>query len=133
MPRLTIQVKGLKETKAALKRYGEKTREAVQESVQDSTELMYSYMVGIVHVDTGALKSSIRKSYQTSGRNAGAVGQVYIDPSVRNPRSRNSRPAVYGFFENRRGGSHAFVDNTIRATEKRVYSDVILKRFSSLK
>ena len=64
------------------------------------------YMRGIVHVDTGALKSSLTVQ---QGRHA---AYLYSDPTVVNPRSRQ-RPAMYGYYEDRRGGDHAFYDCTM--------------------
>lgn len=64
------------------------------------------WIVGVTHVDTGALRASMRLDYEETGTEA--IATVYIDAESVNPKGQ--RPAEYGVYENRRGGSHAFYD-----------------------
>ena len=65
----------------------------------------YRYARRIVHKDTRSLFNSITKTEETWR------GELFLDPSVRNPKSKTP-PSEYGFYENRRGGSHNFMDRT---------------------
>ena len=67
----------------------------------------HEYMRSIVHVRTGALKSSL--IIVRPGANKFVVR---ISGTARGV--GKSRPSVYGPIENARGGSHAFVDRTMR-------------------
>lgn len=73
----------------------------------------HGLMRGFVHKETRALMSAItisKRRYSATN----VVAQVYLNPTVKNPRSKN-RPGDYGKFENARGGSHAFLDKTAHA------------------
>lgn len=61
--------------------------------------MIHRYGTGIVHVDTGRLKNSLFWDVQTSERRASAIWGTNLD---------------YSIWEERRGGSHAFVDRTER-------------------
>lgn len=67
----------------------------------------HAYMRSIVHVRSGALKSSL-----IILRPSASTFVVRISGTARGV--GKSRPAVYGPVENARGGSHAFVDRTMR-------------------
>ncbi len=72
----------------------------------------YNIMRATVHKDTRALMASItisKRRYSATN----VIAQVYLNPNVKNPRTKN-RPADYGKFENARGGAHAFLDRTAR-------------------
>ena len=79
---------------------------ALGRAVQYGVIAAHRYAVGVTHVDTGALRSSHRMEI------TGLRGRVYIDPSARNPRSRQ-RTETYGPYEHERGGQHAFYQRTI--------------------
>ncbi len=69
----------------------------------------HRYAAAITHVwiyRGGALKASHRIRW-----NGGLEATVDIDPSAVNP--RKGRPAIYGFWEHRRGGEHAFYQRTV--------------------
>ena len=59
------------------------------------------YELTIIHVDTGALRASIRMKID------GLTGKIFIDPAAANPRT-GKLTSVYGQIEEARGGSHAF-------------------------
>ena len=52
------------------------------------------------------------------------TGRIYIDPRAVNPRGQ--KPSVYGFYENKRGGEHAFYDRTVEEFEEKT-EDAIFK------
>lgn len=79
---------------------------ALGRAVQYGTAAAHRAAVGMTHVDTGALRASHRMEV------TGLRGRVYIDPSARNPRSRQ-RTETYGPYEHERGGTHAFYQRTI--------------------
>lgn len=79
---------------------------ALGRAVQYGTTAAHRYAVGVTHVDTGSLHASHRMEI------TGLRGRVYIDPSARNPRSRQ-RTETYGPYEHERGGEHAFYQRTI--------------------
>ena len=64
------------------------------------------YEVTIAHVDTGAMKNSIRMELKA------LEARTYIDPTARNPRTR-AVVARYAEIEDNRGGSHAFAQRTV--------------------
>lgn len=78
------------------------------------------YAITITHVITGSLRASHRMEIK------GLRGQIYIDPSSYNPRSKQM-PVVYGFYENKRGGSHAFYDRTVDEYGREA-GDIVLRR-----
>jgi len=79
---------------------------ALGRAVQYGVIAAHRGAVGLTHVDTGALRSSHRMEV------AGLRGRVYIDPTARNPRSRQ-RTELYGSYEHERGGTHAFYARTV--------------------
>lgn len=103
-----LSIKGLQEAQrdnqrriAMFKPHGE-----IQGAIKDATIGAQRYAINITHVDTGSLRASHRMKIQ------GLHGYVYIDPRAVNPRS-GQRPVIYGFYENKRGGEHAFYDRTV--------------------
>jgi hypothetical protein len=69
----------------------------------------HRYATAITHVwiyRGGALKASHRIKW-----NGGLEATVSIDESAVNPRGQ--RPAIYGPYEHRRGGEHAFYQRTV--------------------
>lgn len=72
------------------------------------TASLHRYAVGITHVITGSLKASHRMRMQPDGM----TGYIWIDRAAVNPRNRQ-RPSKYGYYEERRGGSHAFYRRTV--------------------
>ncbi|MBA2702695.1 MAG: hypothetical protein H0U60_02470 [Blastocatellia bacterium] len=66
----------------------------------------YNYMHGIVHVDTGLLKMSLFIDRKNASTYAVRVRE--------NVSYKKKRPAVYGAYENARGGAHAFVNRTMQ-------------------
>lgn len=86
---------------------------AAGEAVRDAIIALHRYATQITHVGKyeggGALKSSHRMEVEE------LEGTVSIDPRSVSPRrtKRKYRPAVYGIYENARGGEHAFYDRTV--------------------
>jgi len=105
MPVITI--KGLQETQRA----NLSNIAAMQPSgvfglaIKNATIQAHSYEAFVIHVDTGGLKSS--RHIQING----LEGKVFTDPAAIGP---SGRPAVYGYWEHNRGGSHAFAERTVR-------------------
>jgi len=77
--------------------------------VRDVLENLFRFLRTVVHVRTGSLKAAQRMQWQ-----GGLRGEIFTDPMVTNPVS-GQRPAIYGVFENARGGDHAFIDRTVQA------------------
>ena len=69
---------------------------------------LHRYKIGITHVDTG----SLRAAQQLRIENGGARAVLFTDEGAINPRS-GSRPAVYGLYEEERGGAHAAAQRTV--------------------
>ena len=83
-----------------------KPRNAYGEAIRNLTTGAQAYAQKITHVDTGGLKASHRvKLYRSQLK-----GEVSLDQGA--SRSDGGRPAVYGFFEHQRGGTHAFYERT---------------------
>jgi hypothetical protein len=81
-----------------------------KELIKNVTEKGFWYARRFVHKDTRSLFTSITKKDDIW------KGIIFLDKSVKNPKSK-TKPYVYGFYENRRGGSHAFMDNTRKYTQ----------------
>jgi hypothetical protein len=81
---------------------------AVQNAVLN---VLYKYSVGIVHEETGALKSAIGVDR--------LAGELRLDPSVikTDPPRRNQFPYQYGAAEHDRGGTHAFFKRAVDETQ----------------
>jgi hypothetical protein len=86
---------------AALKPQGE-----LGQQIKDLTTSAHRYAISITHVLTGSLRASHRMEVK------GLRGRIYLDPGAVNPRSKQ-KPSIYGYYENRRGGEHAFYDRTV--------------------
>lgn len=103
-------IKGLQEAQADnLKRIAAlEPRGEVAEGIKEATLGAHRYAVSITHVWPvygGGLRASHRAEVK------GLHGRIYIDASAVNPRGQ--MPSIYGFYENKRGGEHAFYDRTV--------------------
>ncbi len=112
---MDMTIKGIQEAQrwnlraiAALRPSG-----ALGRAIQWGTAAGHRYAVSITHVITGALRASHRMSVSST------QGRIFLDPSARNPRSRQ-RTAVYGPVEERRGGEHAFYRRTVTEAGPRI-------------
>lgn len=99
---------------AALKPEGELGRE-----IKNVTLAAHRFAVQITHV-WPVLGGGLRASHRVEVK--GLRGRIYIDPHAVNP--RGGRPSIYGYYENRRGGDHAFYDRTIEEFENRTENAV---------
>jgi len=124
MPETGLSMTGLQEAQAdnlkrlaALKPSGE-----LGEGIKEATLAAHRYAVQITHV-WPILGGGLRASHRVEMK--GLIGRVYIDPSAVNPRGQ--MPSVYGFYENRRGGSHAFYDRTVDEYGGRA-SEIVIAR-----
>ncbi len=77
-------------------------------AIHHATAAAHRFAVIFTHVDTGALRAAQRATYTDWDLR----GQIFIDPSARNPVS-GERPAEYGIYEHARGGEHAFYQRVI--------------------
>jgi len=109
MSEIGLSITGLQEAQAdnakriaALKPTGE-----LGQAIKDLTITGHRYAVQITHV-WKYLGGGLRASHRMEVK--GTTGRIYIDPSAVNPRGQ--KPVVYGYYENRRGGDHAFYDRT---------------------
>lgn len=91
----------------------------VGQKIKDLTISAHRYAVSITHVLTGSLRASHRMELK------GLRGRIYLDPQAVNPRS-GQKPAIYGFYENKRGGEHAFYDRTVDEFEEKA-EDAVFK------
>lgn len=107
-------IKGIQEAQAEnAKRIARlQPRGEVGQKIKDLTSSAHRYAVSITHVITGSLRASHRMEIK------GLRGRIYLDPSAVNPRS-GQKPAVYGYYENKRGGEHAFYDRTVEEFEQK--------------
>ena len=92
-------------------------------AIREITVGAQRYAITITHVITGSLRASHRMEVK------GLRGKIYIDPSAINPRTEQM-PVVYGFYENKRGGEHAFYDRTVDEYG-RESEDIVLRRIDS--
>lgn len=104
----SVSIKGIQKVQAAnVKAIAAlKPKGALGRAIQWATAEAHRYAVYITHVDTGSLKASHRMTVKSSR------GRVYIDRTATNPRSKQ-KPAIYGQYEEERGGAHAFYTRTI--------------------
>lgn len=112
--KLGLTVKGLKEEQAKQARRVRALdpRHAVGRVTKAGTRKIYSRMLEVVHVQSGTLKAALRMDFKTTA--TAATGSVFIDPGAVKPGTR-SRPAVYGVYENAKGGAHAFIERATAA------------------
>lgn len=75
-------------------------------AIKDVTAKAERYAISITHVLTGTLRTSHIMEVK------GLRGTIFPSPTAVNPRT-HQRPAVYGYYENKRGGEHAFYDRTV--------------------
>jgi hypothetical protein len=104
-----LSIKGLQEAQrwnaraiASLKPGGEMSR-----AIRDCITQIHRAEISLTHVDTGALRASIRMDANDK------EAKTFIDPSAVNPRSRQ-KTINYAGAENARGGQHAFAERTVR-------------------
>ncbi len=100
---MATRFEGMEEVKRALDEAARIAQRggALEKSAAFAARRAYYYVRSITHVDTGALKASHVIEQH------GLKAYVYPSPAVINPRS-GKRVTDYAFYENRRGGSHAF-------------------------
>jgi len=103
-----LSIKGLQEAQADNQRRiamfhpnGE-----VEQAIKDTTIAAQRYAIQITHILSGSLRASHRMKL------SGKKGTIYLDPAAVNPRT-GQKPSVYGYYENKRGGDHAFYDRTV--------------------
>jgi len=104
---MPITIKGLQETQRANQENVAAMRPTgiFGLAIKNATIQAQAYEAGVIHVDTGALKSSRLIKV------VGLQGQIYTDPGAYGP---SGRPYIYGFWEHKRGGSHAFAERTVK-------------------
>lgn len=109
MARKDISIRGIQELQAYNVRAIAtlEPRGATGRAIQYGTAALHRYAVAITHVITG----SLRGSHQMKIDKGGERGVISINPSTRNPRTKQ-RPHEYGYHEHERGGSHAFYKRT---------------------
>jgi hypothetical protein len=114
---IKADIRGLQQAQAAMnRRIAElKPTGALGQAVKRAGLMIHRYVLGITHVDTGALRASHRIEIN------GTRGKIYIDPNARNPRN-GAKTSVYGAIEHARGGSHAFYTRT-----KNEYGDTVVR------
>lgn len=105
---LKTTITGLQQAQAAnIKLIGElKPSGAFGRAIQYATVQAHRGAVTRTHVDTGATRGAHRMTVD------GLHGEIYLDPSARNPRSKE-QVGMYGFYEHERGGAHAFYERTV--------------------
>ena len=86
----------------------------IQEAVaRDVAITAHREAVVRTHVDTGALRAAHRIIRVRPRRGRHSVTFV-ITPDPRAVRPDHARPAVYGLYEHRRGGKHAFYRRAVQ-------------------
>lgn len=95
-----------------------KPQGAVGQAIKHVTSGAHRYLVRETHVDTGSYRASQRMEI------TGLRGRLYVDPTARNPRS-GQRPAVYGEYEEARGGSHAAYKRTYEEAGPRLVREAM--------
>jgi hypothetical protein len=110
-----LSIKGLQEAQrwnaraiASLKPGGEMSR-----AIRDVITQIQRAEISLTHVDTGALRASIRMDVQDK------TAKTFIDPAAVNPRGRQ-KTINYAGVENARGGEHAFAERTVRDYAPRI-------------
>lgn len=103
-----FEIKGIQEAQAAnIKRIAAlKPQGELGQVIKAQTTAAHRYAISITHVITGSLRASHRMELK------GLRGRIYLDPGAVNPRTKQ-KPSIYGFYENKRGGEHAFYDRTV--------------------
>ena len=121
---MATRFEGMEEVKRALDEAARIAQRggALEKSAAFAARRAYYYVRSITHVDTGALKAS--HVIEQHGLRA----YVYPSPAIINPRSRQ-RVTDYAFYENRRGGSHAFYTRMLeKMPEFAAQAEAILRR-----
>ena len=89
------------------------------------TVSLHRYAVGITHVITGSLKASHRMRMMPDGM----TGYIWIDKDAVNPRNRQ-RPSQYGYYEERRGGTHAFYRRTVEEHFMQASANAVIRLYT---
>jgi hypothetical protein len=104
---------------------------ALGRAIQYGTLEAHRYAVAVTHVGKyrqpgggyvggGALRGSHRAKVE------GLQGSIYIDPTTINPRRpKGARPAEYGVYEHKRGGSHAFYQRVVDERGERIGTEMM--------
>ncbi len=105
---MAVRIEGIRKAQQAMLKAAAagKPDGALGAAVKEASIAAHRYAVAKTHVDTGALRAS------QSIRVAKGRGEIYLNPSAR--RSDGKRPAEYGVYEHRRGGTHAFYERVMR-------------------
>ena len=89
----------------------------------EALEQMRAIAASVTHRETGQLAGAHRWEYDSHRM----TGRLYIDPRIAYARgSRVQWPSIYGVYEHRRGGSHAFYQLTYEQST-RLLPDVGLR------
>jgi hypothetical protein len=114
-----LGIEGIQEAQAdnARKIAALKPRGAYGRFIKDVVTALHRYAVTITHVwhyKGGGLRASHRMKLEPSK----LYGEIYIDPKSVNPRGQ--KPSVYGPYEEKRGGTHAFYNRTVKEAGDKV-------------
>lgn len=112
MATISAEVAGMEAAQAAMVRAVKATeaKGKLGKVIRDATVELHAYARLITDRDTGTLAAAHYMRFTGN-----ATGEIYINPSARNPRSKTP-PSEYGLYESNRGGRHAFYRRTV--TEK---------------
>lgn len=121
---IKVSIRGLQRVQAANRKVLEAFRPGgpVQAGIKYAVTQLHRYAVVVTHVwrvKGGGLRASHRMEIAPGGLH----GRIYIDPSAMNPRGQ--RPAEYGVYEHRRGGTHAFYQRTTEEAGPRIIRGAI--------
>jgi hypothetical protein len=128
----SVNIKALQDAMAANVRMIAALRPsgAAGRAIQFMVAAIHRCLVQSVHVyqkgywRKGALwftGGSLRASHRMDVDEASLHGDVYVDPEAVRP--DNKRPAEYGYYENARGGEHAWIDNFYNGPDKQAIND----------
>lgn len=110
-----VTIEGIQEAQQAnLRAIAVMQPDKLGRALQYALPVAHRYLVSITHVwilQGGAYRASQRMSITED--NAGARGEIFIDPNSINPRGQ--KPSEYGPIEEARGGSHAAYERTFKA------------------
>jgi len=90
----------------------------VPRAIQIIVTQLHRYELTVAHVDTGAMRASIRMEVN------GMRGRTYVDPQARNPRT-GMLTSVYAEAEEARGGEHAFASRTVNEAAPRIINQAL--------
>jgi len=109
MAAISAEVAGMEAAQSAMVRAvkATETKGELGKVIRDATVELHAYARLVTDKDTGTLAASHYMRFTGN-----ATGEIYINPSARNPRSKTP-PSEYGLYESNRGGRHAFYQRTI--------------------